>query len=143
MQDNVHPTQLTGLRRARPLAVATLMSGVLVASCGGNSHRMTAATQGGATGPATVTAVTSRAAPSASVPAGAALYCESAPCYTPHQFLVAYGIQPLLDKGIDGRGETVTVLVPVPRSNGEASDIRQDLESFDGTFGCPRRGSRS
>ena len=68
---------------------------------------------------------------------GPALYCESAPCYAPHQFRVAYGIQPLLDRGIDGRGETVTVLVPVPRPHEEASDIRQDLESFDSTFRLP------
>jgi subtilase family serine protease len=31
-------------------------------------------------------------------------------CYTPQQFRVAYGIQPLLDRGIDGRGETVVLL---------------------------------
>ena len=31
-------------------------------------------------------------------------------CYAPQQFRVAYGIQPLLDRGIDGRGETVVLL---------------------------------
>jgi subtilase family serine protease len=31
-------------------------------------------------------------------------------CYTPQQFRVAYGVQPLLDRGIDGRGETVVLL---------------------------------
>jgi len=135
MQDNVHPTRLTRLPRARLLALATLMSGMLVAGCGGGSHSPTTATRGGASGPATITAVASGSAPSASAPSGAALYCEDTPCYAPHQFRVAYGIQPLLDSGIDGRGETVTVLTPVPRPKGEASDIRQDLESFDSTFG--------
>ena len=44
--------------------------------------------------------------------------------YSPHQFDVAYGIQPLLDSGTDGRGETVTVLVAVPqatRASGRAA----------------------
>jgi subtilase family serine protease len=30
-------------------------------------------------------------------------------CYTPGQIQVAYGIRPLLDRGIDGRGETVVL----------------------------------
>ena len=110
MQDNIRPKRLTRLPRAWLLAVATLVSGAL-AGCGGGSHSPTAATRGRATGPATVTTVASGSAPTVAAPTVAALYCESAPCYTPHHFRVAYGIQPLLDSGIDGRGETVTVLV--------------------------------
>ncbi len=136
MQGDIHPKRLTRPPRAWPLAVATLVSGALL-GCGGGSHRPTAATSGVPTGPATVTTVASVAAPTVALPTGAALYCESAPCYTPHKFRVAYGIQPLLESGIDGRGETVTVLVPVPRSEEEASDIRRDLESFDSTFRLP------
>ena len=136
MQGDIHPRRLTRSPRACPLAVATLVSGALL-GCGGGSHRPTAATSGGPTGPATVTTVVSAAAPTVALPTGAALYCESAPCYAPHQFRVAYGIQPLLDSGIDGRGETVTVLVPVPHSQEEGSDIRRDLESFDSTFRLP------
>ncbi len=136
MHDGIRPTRLTGSRRARLLAVATLVSGAL-AGCGGGSHSPTAATRGGATGPATVTTVASGSAPTVAAPTGAALYCESAPCYAPHQFRVAYGIQRLLNSGIDGRGETVTVLVPVPRPKEEASDIRQDLDSFDSMFRLP------
>src|SRR5215471_12331148 len=30
-------------------------------------------------------------------------------CYTPQQFEAAYGVQPLLQRGIDGRGETVVL----------------------------------
>jgi subtilase family serine protease len=30
-------------------------------------------------------------------------------CYTPQQLEVAYGFQPLLQRGIDGRGETVVL----------------------------------
>ena len=68
------------------------------------------------------------------------------PCYTPRQFRVAYGIQPLLDRGIDGRG--VTVALPEEAETGPAqpsrspapaavTDIRQDLADFDSRFGLP------
>ena len=55
----------------------------------------------------------------------------------------------MLEKGTDGRGETVTVLSPAPSlsapagpSRGSnqlpaATDIRQDLKAFDGKFGLP------
>ena len=68
-------------------------------------------------------------------------------CYAPRQFLVAYGIQPLLDRGIDGRG--VTVVLPEEAETGPArpqpitdllqsvTDIRQDLADFDSRFGLP------
>jgi subtilase family serine protease len=65
------------------------------------------------------------------------LSCQSDPCYSPQQFRVAYGIQPLLDSGIDGRGETVTVVAPVPVPADGPTDIRQDLKSFDSMFGLP------
>jgi subtilase family serine protease len=60
-----------------------------------------------------------------------------ATCYAPDQFRVAYGIQPLIDHGVDGRGETVVVpeVATTPQEGG--SDIRQDLASFDSTFGLP------
>jgi subtilase family serine protease len=61
-------------------------------------------------------------------------------CYTPQQFRTAYDIQPLLNRGIDGRGETVTVIVyaagPVI-SPPQVTDIRQDLATFDGRFRLP------
>jgi hypothetical protein len=68
-----------------------------------------------------------------------------APCLGLHQYRVAYGVQPLLDRGIDGRGETVTVVSPAPSPNTSpsssdppaATDIRQDLEAFDSEFGLP------
>jgi subtilase family serine protease len=47
---------------------------------------------------------------------------------------VTYDIQPLLDHGIDGRGETVTVLAPLPDPSTPApaaTDIREDLATFD------------
>jgi subtilase family serine protease len=68
----------------------------------------------------------------------------AAACYTPQQIRVAYGLQPLLDRGTDGRGETVVLAEfaqqpqqskpdePVP-----VTDIRQDLTLFDAAFGLP------
>ncbi len=79
----------------------------------------------------------------ASAPPGtAAADClTKALCYAPHQFRVAYGIQPLLDDGIDGRGQTVVLLEfaatnPCP-SPPAVTDIRQDLARFDSLFGLP------
>jgi subtilase family serine protease len=60
-------------------------------------------------------------------------------CYSPSQFRFAYGIQVLLDHGIDGRGQTV-VLVEFAAPAGSAprvTDIRQDLARFDSVFGLP------
>lgn len=90
---------------------------------------------------------TTTTVPTGVVQASDCLLVTPDPCYTPQQYRVAYGVQALLDRKIDGRGETVTVLVPVPRSNATAapsrgndqppvaSDIRQDLEADDSLFG--------
>ena len=104
--------------------------------------------------------------PSSSAPLSANSGCLLPPalsCYAPRQFRVAYGIQPWLDSGIDGRGETVTVLAPpqLPNAQGAQSssvpaaqsssapaapppgaspattDIRQDLAAFDRMFRLP------
>jgi subtilase family serine protease len=68
-------------------------------------------------------------------------------CYAPRQFLVAYGVQPLLDRGITGHG--VTVVLPEEAETGPArpqpithllqsvTDIRKDLADFDSRFGLP------
>ena len=132
-----------GAWRARLLITALLLSAALVAGCTGSS---------GATAHGTATAVGTAA------PAGVVSDCLLAPvsCYAPALFRVEYGIQPLLDKGIDGRGETVTVVAvapppgapspsaPSPRATAgppaavtAASDIRQDLAAFDGMFRLP------
>ncbi len=61
-------------------------------------------------------------------------------CYAPRQFREAYGIQPLLDHGIDGRGQTVVLVeyTAAPRASPPAvTDIRQDLADFDSRFGLP------
>ena len=127
-----------GAWRARLVTTALLLSVVSVAGCTGSS---------GATAHGTATAASTAA------PAGVASDCLLPPisCYAPALFRVEYGIQPLLDKGIDGRGETVTVLAVAPAPGAPAnnatvapppgvtpaSDIRQDLAAFDGMFRLP------
>jgi subtilase family serine protease len=59
------------------------------------------------------------------------------PCYSPQLFQVAYGVQPLLERGIDGRGETVTVVVDAQVPSEAPTDIRGDLAAFDSRFHLP------
>jgi subtilase family serine protease len=77
----------------------------------------------------------------ASQAAGAVADCLKSPdCYAPRQFRMAYGIQALLDRGIDGRGETVVLpelATRPPASPPDVTDIRQDLARFDRLFGLP------
>ena len=68
------------------------------------------------------------------------LDCDSVTaCYTPKQIEVAYGIRPLLERGIDGRGETVVLpeLAETQLSPPVVSDLRQDMSRFDSLFGLP------
>ena len=60
-------------------------------------------------------------------------------CYTPKQIEVAYGIRPLLERGIDGRGETVVLpeLAETQLLPPVVSDLRQDMSRFDSLFGLP------
>lgn len=61
-------------------------------------------------------------------------------CYALQQFRAAYDIQPLLGRGIDGGGETVSVIVYAAGpaiSPPQVTDIRQDLVTFDGLFRLP------
>jgi subtilase family serine protease len=124
-----------GAWRARLLTTALLLSVVLVAGCTGSS---------GATAHGTATAG------GTATPAGVVSDCLLPPisCYAPPLFQVEYGIRPLLDKGIDGRGETVAVLAVAPSRGAPppsatvapppgVSDIRQDLAAFDGMFRLP------
>jgi subtilase family serine protease len=61
-------------------------------------------------------------------------------CHAPRQFRVAYGIQPLLDHGINGSGQTVVLpefASTAPAVPPEVTDIRRDLADFDSRFGLP------
>jgi subtilase family serine protease len=90
---------------------------------------------------ATPAAVATASASSTGSPAdGSAVDCDSvATCYTPQQLQVAYGIKPLLDRGIDGRGETV-VLPELAESRVNppwVTDMRQDMAAFDSLYHLP------
>jgi subtilase family serine protease len=74
---------------------------------------------------------------SAGASGGAADCAPRTICYTPRQFEVAYGIQPLLQRGIDGTGETVLMPEAAQQPGPYASDIRQDMTRFDSLFGLP------
>jgi subtilase family serine protease len=66
--------------------------------------------------------------------------CDSlTTCYTPQQIQVAYGLRSLLDRGIDGRGETVVLPAVAERqlSPPTVSDILADLTGFDRLFHLP------
>jgi subtilase family serine protease len=94
--------------------------------------------------PVGVTSTAPRRAPpahqSATAPASGPLDCNSlTTCYTPKEIQAAYGIRPLLDRGIDGRGETVVLpeLAETQLLPPIVSDLRQDMSRFDSLFGLP------
>jgi subtilase family serine protease len=99
---------------------------------------------GGCSSTASSTASKSSASPSKSPVAGLASDCRNlGTCYAPRALRAAYGIQPLLDRGINGRGVTVVLLetaAPAPPPDAPptaVTDIRQDLALFDRLVGLP------
>ncbi len=69
---------------------------------------------------------------------GAADCASLTTCYGARQFESAYGIRPLLDRGTDGRGETVVLPeLAEPQFPLPATDIRRDLAEFDKLFHLP------
>jgi subtilase family serine protease len=80
------------------------------------------------------------ASPVSGPPGGSAADCDSlATCYTPQQLQVAYGVRPLLDRGIDGRGETIVFpeLAESRLDPPDVTDLRQDMAAFDAMFRLP------
>jgi subtilase family serine protease len=120
---NRGPRRAAALPVAAAFAVAAAVA-VLAAACSGSSAPPSASS-------------------TATVPAsspGPADCLTASRCYTPGQFREAYGIQPLLDHGINGRGQTVVLVeyaVTAPGSPPTVTDIRQDLADFDSRFGLP------
>ena len=98
----------------------------------------------GAAGLGSTTAAAAGAAHRPQANGGTADCASVTTCYTPQQLQVAYGVAPLLARGIDGRGETVVLpelaepQFPIP-----VSDIRQDLAQFDKLFHLPPAHLRS
>ncbi len=120
------PAAVPRVRRLRLLAAAMPLAALLVTAC---STAQTGAASSG--GPAR-----QPAAP----PPGSTADCNSlTTCYTPQQLQVAYGIKPLLGRGINGRGETV-VLPELAESRLNlplVTDLRQDMAAFDTMFHLP------
>jgi subtilase family serine protease len=103
---------------AAVLCVAATLA--LATACSSGASRPQA---GSASGPAR----------SASGPAG----CGS--CYTPQQLEAAYGVRPLLRRGIDGHGETVVLpeLAETRLDPPLVTDMRQDMAGYDEMFHLP------
>jgi subtilase family serine protease len=126
-------------RRWRWLAAASLTA-CLTAAC-----TSTAATSGTTAATSTATTSATASAPTTSAPAASAatapLHCGAPKrCYSPQAYQVAYGVAPLLSRGIDGSGETVVMpeLAAQPAAaDASYTDIRQDLAAFDSKFGLP------
>ncbi len=54
------------------------------------------------------------------------------PCYSPQEMQNAYGLTPLLNKGYDGKGQTIVIIVPFG-----SPTIRSDLKNFDKGYSLP------
>jgi subtilase family serine protease len=115
-------------RGLRLLAVTMAAVGLLAAGCttGPGGGRATTAPSATGTSPAAKAGATDQCAPETT-------------CYTPAQLQVAYGIKPLLDRGIDGRGETVVLpeLAETQLNPPLVTDLRQDMTAFDRLFHLP------
>jgi subtilase family serine protease len=116
--------------------IAIVVVSLLATGCGGHSTTTTRTTTERSGAPPHSPGVRSqKAGPTSSTP-----NCVSqTTCYTPRQFEVAYGVQPLLQRGIDGRGETVVLpeLAESQLSPPQVSDLRQDFAVFDRVFHLP------
>jgi subtilase family serine protease len=113
-------------RGRRLLAAAVPLAALLATAC--SPAQTGAASSGGS------------ARRPAAPPPGSTADCNSlTTCYTPQQLQVAYGIKPLLDRGINGRGETVVLpeLAESQLSPPLVTDMRQDMAAFDRLFHLP------
>jgi subtilase family serine protease len=123
-----------GCRGLRVTAVMVAVAGLLAAGC-------TAGSRGGsATATSPSTAASATAVASSAANAGPTGQCDpGTTCYTPAQLEEAYGVKPLLDRGIDGRGETVVLpeLAETQLDPPLVTDLRQDMAGFDGLFHLP------
>jgi subtilase family serine protease len=135
------PALMRAGRRSRRLwlaaslaAAATLIAGLAAGSASATPGRPARADTAGRAG-----GVGRAGTPAAVKPAGVACGPQDyfIQCYSPSQYQVAYGVAPLLKRGISGQGETVVMpeLANAPGPN--FTDIRKDLAAFDSKFGLP------
>jgi subtilase family serine protease len=120
------PTAVLRGQRLRLLAAAVPLAALLATACG-PAH--------------TGVAGSGRPAPQPSArPSRSTADCNSlTTCYTPRQIQVAYGVKPLLDRGINGLGESVVLpeLAESQLSPPGVTDMRQDMAAFDSLFHLP------
>ena len=118
-----------------PVAGLAMAVGLLVAACG---PAQTAAT-GAATGTPAVHGTAQPSSSASPVPSSTTDCASLATCYTPQQLEVAYGVQPLLQRGIVGSGETVVLpeLAETQLNPPQVTDLRQDFAAYDRLFHLP------
>ena len=134
------PAAVPRSRRLRLLAAAMPLAALLATACS-PAHTGVASSGGPARQPAASPPSPAAPPPSpAAPPSGSTADCNSlTTCYTPQQLQVAYGIKPLLDRGINGRGQTVVLpeLAESRLSPPLVTDMRQDMAAFDNMFHLP------
>jgi subtilase family serine protease len=127
-------------RRLRIMAVTAAIS-LLTAACGSTPAAGTTSPPPSASTPADGAAGgEDGGAQSVGPPPASTADCNSVTtCYTPQQLQVAYGVKPLLDRGTDGRGETVVFpeLAETHLNPPLVTDLRQDMAGFDAMFHLP------
>ncbi len=112
------------LRYLRAAGALTLVSGSLFAS---------GAPVAAAAGIAIRPMLMARFASAAQVPSNQDCVLQfSEPCYQPAQVQTAYDEQPLFNRGITGKGQTIVIVDSLG-----SPTIRSDLRSFDSAFGLP------
>jgi subtilase family serine protease len=106
------------------LLVGAVTVAGLVAACSGGGPAADSARRARSTGP---------------TKPGQPPSCLTSPatCYTPRIFRITYGISALLERGVDGRGQTVVMPELAQQPGQDASDIRRDMARFDSLFGLP------
>jgi subtilase family serine protease len=107
------------------LLLVLVCTGVLFAACGDNSSAAKLPTAASGQHAGAVAAITN------------CLTVGS--CYSTQQVRTAYGVQPLLNHGIDGRGETVVLieLAAPPLAPPKSTNISEDMVGFDSLNGLP------
>jgi hypothetical protein len=112
-------------RRLRMLAATAPIAVLFAVACGGSP----AATAGAAAASGTTQPSSASPPPSATGVCGSGVTC-----FTPQQLQAAYAVKPLLDRGIDGRGETVVLpeLAESQPNPPQVTDLRQDMTAYDG-----------
>ena len=125
----------------RLLLAAVPLAALLATAC--SAAQTSVASSSGPARPPTASPPTTpqpTASPPTVSPPGSTGDCNSVTtCYTPQQLQVAYGITPLLDRGINGRGQTVVLpeLAESQLNPPLVTDMRQDMAAFDNMFRLP------